>query len=325
MREITYVEATREAVINALQNDQRVFVIGQDVGAHGGVFHTTAGLRERFGPTRIRDAPSCQRGIVGFCIGAAVAGARPILDLSFADYLLYGVGELAHQLAVARHIGGQPQPLPLVIRVCTGIGLSSGPFHSGNYHNIFAQLPGLRVAAPATPHDGKGMLAAALAGDEPVVLLEHKLLLEQRGPVPEADYQVPLDCALVVREGEDLTIVAYGGMLARVAEAADRLADDDYQVEIVDLRSLAPLDMTTLVASVAKTGRILLVDDAFPSCSISAEIACQLAGQALDYLDAPIERLAARPEPPPYSPALEVSAAPGAVDVIRAARRLMEY
>jgi 2-oxoisovalerate dehydrogenase E1 component len=325
MREITYIEATREAVATALASDSTTFVIGHDVGHHGGIFQTTQGLVERFGTKRVREAPACERGIMGLCIGAAAAGARPIMDLTFVDYLLYGAGELAHQLALLRDVRGSGRPLPIVIRACIGIGLSAGPFHSGNYHSLFAHLPGLRVVAPSSPREGKGMLTAAVRGDEPVMLLEHKRLLTETGPVPDGNYETSLDRAAVVREGQQLTIVSYGGMLRRTLAAAEQLAEEQVQVEVIDLRSLAPLDMETLVSSVAKTGRALLVDDAYGPCSISAEIAARLASSVLDYLDAPVERLSGRHEPPPYSPALEASAAPSDDDIVTAARRLIQH
>jgi pyruvate/2-oxoglutarate/acetoin dehydrogenase E1 component len=261
---------------------------------------------------------------VGLSIGAALVGARPIVDLMFIEHLLYAAGDFAQQAALLPALSGGRLVLPIVFRACVGIGLGAGPFYSGNYHSFFAGLPGVRVVAPATPHDAKGMLAAAIDCDEPVLFLEHKLLLATRGPVAEGSYEISLDRCAVVHEGQSLTIVAYGLMVGRALEAARQLETAGHQVEVIDLRSLAPLEMETIIASVAKTGRLMIVDDAFGPCSISAEISAQVAAHAVDYLDAPIERLSSRLEPVPYSPALESSAAPIVEDIVRHVQRFAQ-
>jgi 2-oxoisovalerate dehydrogenase E1 component len=324
VRELSYVEATREALSEELEHQPHAFVIGQDVGEHGGLFQTTTGLRERFGPQRIRNAPVCERGLLGFCIGAAIVGARPIVDLTFVDHLLYCAGDLAHQISAVPQLSGGRIALPIVIRACVGVGLSAGPFHSGNYHPLFAHLPGLRVVAPSSPREGKGLLKAAIRSNDPVILLEHKGLLGGRGPVPDDEYVALLDRSLIANDGTTITIASYGAMLLRVMDAARELSAEGISIEVIDLRCLAPLDMETIIASVAKTGRLLLVDDSYGPQSVSAEIAAQVAAHALDYLDAPVERLCARHEPVPYSPALEASHVPAVEDIVHAIRRLVQ-
>ncbi len=324
MRECTYVEATREAIADALAADPRVFVLGHDIGDYGGRFQTTVGLRERFGERRVRELVGSERSLSGLLGGAAMVGTRPIVDLTPLDHLLYSLGPFGHQLALLPALTEGRIRLPLVIRAAIGAGFSAGPLQSGNLHALFARLPGLKVVAPSSPGDAKGLLAAAIACDDPVLLLEHKQLLGQRGAVSEESCFIDLDRAAVVRSGGDLTIASYGAMLAQVRAASELLHAEEIETEIIDLRSLAPLDLETVIASVARTGRLLLVDDAYRSCSILSELAAELAAHAIDYLDAPIARLSSPVAPVPYSPALEGQLAPREQDICAVARQLFE-
>ena len=325
MRELSYLEATREALTEELEADPNLFVIGQDVGTHGGVFGTTTNLQKRFGVERIREAQALERGILGFCVGAAMVGGRPIVDLTFSDYLIYALGDLAQQVAVLPQLSGGRLRLPMVIRASIGLGFSSGPFHSGNFHSYFVHLPGVRVVAPSNPRDAKGLLKAAIRSDDPVVFLEHKGLLEQRGIIPDRESLPSLDRAHLIQTGTSLTLLAYGLMAQRAGQAAERLREEAITADVIDLRCLAPIDWRPIEESVAKTGRVLIVDDAYGPCSIGAEIAAHLAHASLDDLDAPILRLHGPHEPAPYSPVEEASAVPTVEDMLVAAHQLLEH
>jgi 2-oxoisovalerate dehydrogenase E1 component len=325
VRELSYLEATREALAEELEADANLFVIGEDVGAHGGIFGTTTHLQSRFGAQRIREAQALERGVLGFCIGAALAGARPVIDLTFSDHLLFALGDLAQQVAVLPQLSRGRTPLPLVLRVSIGLGFSTGPFHSGNYHSYFVHLPGIRVVAPSHPADGKGLLKAAIRSQDPVIFLEHKGLMEQRGMVIDRETLPSLDRARLVQTGNDLTLLAYGLMAQRIEEAAELLKEEAITTDVIDLRTLAPVDWRPIEESVAKTGRVLIVDDAYAPCSISAEIAAHLASSNLDDLDAPILRLHGPHAPVPYGPAAERSSVPSVEDIVAAAHELLEH
>jgi len=323
MRECTYIEATRETLIDALAGDPRTVLIGADVCGMGGRYQSAVGLRERFGPLRVRDVPMVGRAIVGVAAGAAANGARPILDLTPIETWLGALPEIAHLLLIAPKLCGERRSMPIVLRGLVGPGYSSGPFQSGHYHPLFAHLPGLRVVAPSSPTEGKGMLAAAIACDDPVLVLEPRRLLGETGPVPESPFPATLDRAAVARVGEALTMVAYGTMVGVARRAVETLDGLSIRAELIDLRSLAPLDPETVPASVAKTGRVLLVDDTFGRCSIMSELAAQIAVHAIDYLDAPIARLDASDRPIAFSPALEWAGMPAERDIVSAAEQLM--
>ncbi len=325
VRELSYLEATREALAEELDSDPKRFVIGQDVGAHGGVFGTTTNLQKRFGAERIREAQAFERGILGFCIGSALAGARPIIDLSFSDQLLFTLGDLAQQVAVLPQLNRGRSPLPIVVRVSIGVGFATGPFHSGNYHPFFVHLPGIRVVAPSHPADGKGLLKAAIRSRDPVIFLEHKGLYEQRGMVIDRETLPSLDRARLVQTGSDVTLLAYGLMAQRIEEAAELLKEEAITADVIDLRTLAPVDWRPIEESVAKTGRVLIVDDAHAPCSIGAEIAAHLAASNLDDLDAPIHRLHGPHAPIPHGPAAESSCLPSVEDIVAAVHELLEH
>ena len=323
MREMTFVEATREALAAAMEIDPTIFVVGEGIGARGGNFATTLGLYERFGPERLRDTPITERGFVGLCTGAAMAGARPVVDFMFVDFILDAMGELINQMAKVQYMSSGRLKMPVVLRGAIGIGNSAATHHSGSYYPTFVNVPGFRVVVPATPHDAKGLFATALQGDDPVLFLEHKSLLYNKGPVPEESYTIPFGQARVAREGTDVTVVAISVMVKKALEAAETLAAEGASVEVIDPRTLAPLDIPTILASVHKTGRLLIVDEWFGPCGIGAEISAQVMDQAFDDLDAPVRRLNGVHTPTPYSPPLEAALIPNTQSVTQAIRDLL--
>jgi 2-oxoisovalerate dehydrogenase E1 component len=323
MREITFVEATREVLAEAMARDPSIFVVGEGIGARGGNFMTTAGLYDRFGPERLRDTPISERGFVGLCTGAAMAGARPVVDFMFVDFILDAMGELINQMAKVQYMSSGRLKMPLVLRGAIGIGNSAATHHSGSYYPTFVNVPGFRVVVPSTPHDAKGLFTTALQSDDPVIFLEHKSLLYNKGPVPEESYAVPFGQARIAREGTAVTVVALTLMIKKSLEAAEQLAQEGISVEIIDPRTLAPLDITTIVESVHKTGRLLIVDEWFGPCGIGAEIAAQVMDLAFDDLDAPVRRLNGLHTPTPYSPTLEAAVVPNTQTVTQAIRDLL--
>ncbi|MCE9529692.1 MAG: dehydrogenase E1 component subunit alpha/beta, partial [Planctomycetes bacterium] len=304
-REINYMQATLEALTFEMEHNPRIFVLGEGIGKRGGNFKTTAGLYDLHGPERLRDTPICERGFVGLGGGAAMTGTRPVIDFMFADFVLDGVGEIINQIAKIQYMSDGRLKMPILLRGCIGIGHSAATHHSGNYYPMYAHFPGLRVVVPSTPYDAKGLLHHALRCDDPVLFLEHRELLSLKGPVPEGDYEIPFGQAAVVREGNDVTVVALALMVHRVLKACETLAGEGISVELIDPRTVAPLDIETIATSVAKTGRLLIVDEAFAPYGIGAEIAAQISDQAFNDLDAPIRRLNGVHTPTPYSPTLE--------------------
>jgi 2-oxoisovalerate dehydrogenase E1 component len=322
-REINYMQATLEALSAEMAHNPRIFVLGEGIGKRGGNFKTTAGLFELYGPERLCDTPICERGFVGLGGGAAMTGTRPVIDFMFADFVLDAVGEIVNQIAKMQYMSDGRLKMPILLRGCIGIGHSAATHHSGNYYPLFAHFPGLRVAVPATPYDAKGLLHHALRSDDPVLFLEHRELLTLKGPVPPEPYEIPFGQAAVVREGKDVTVVALALMVQRALQACEQLAQEGVAVELIDPRTVAPLDTDTIARSLAKTGRLLIVDEAFASCGIGAEIAAQLSDRGFDDLDAPIRRLNGAPTPTPYSPPLESAVVPNADSIARAVRDLL--
>jgi 2-oxoisovalerate dehydrogenase E1 component len=322
-RELTYVKATHEALTAAMTKDPTIFIMGEGIGKRGGNFQTTAGLYERFGEERLRDTPICERGFVGLACGAAMTGTRPIVDFMFADFVLDSVGEILNQIAKMQYMSSGRLRMPLLLRGCIGIGHSAATHHSGNYYPMYAQFPGLRVVVPSTPYDAKGLFTRALRCFDPVLFLEHRELLATKGPVPEQDYEIEFGKAAVVREGKDVTVVALALMVRRTLEACERLAANGISVEVVDPRTVSPLDSETILHSVAKTGRLLIVDEAFAPFGLGAEVAACVADAGFDDLDAPIRRLHGAFTPTPYSPPLEKAVVPQVDDIERAIRALL--
>ena len=322
-RQVTYSQAALEALSAEMAANPAIFVLGEGIGARGGNFRTTVGLFEKYGPERLRDTPICERGFVGLACGAAMTGTRPVVDFMFADFVLDAVGEVVNQIAKMQYMSSGRLKMPILLRGCVGVGHSAATHHSGNYYALFAQFPGLRVAVPATPYDAKGLLHHALRCDDPVLFLEHRELLATKGPVPEEPYEIPFGRAAVVREGTDVTVVALARMVHLALAAAEELARDGVSVEVIDPRTVAPLDVETVGRSVAKTGRLLITDEAFAPFGVGAEIAVQVAGRFFDDLDAPIHRLNGVHTPTPYSPPLEAAVVPDAAAVERAIRDLL--
>ena len=325
MRELTFTEAAREGLAEEMERDPMVFVVGEGVGARGGNFATTVGLYDRFGPERLRDTPITERGFTGLCTGAAMGGARPVVDYMFFDFALDALGEIINQTAKIQYMSDGRLKMPIVLRGCVGVGSSAATHHSGSYYSLFGHVPGLRVVAPTTPRDAKGLLKSAIRSDDPVVFMEHRSVLSVRGPVPDAteDELIPFGSAAVHREGSDITVVGIAYMVNQALGAAEALASEGVSVEVIDPRSLAPLDVDTILASVAKTGRILIVDEDYALYGAGAEIAAQVADRGFDDLDAPVRRLNSLHAPVPYSPPLEAALVPNPERIAQAVRDLL--
>jgi 2-oxoisovalerate dehydrogenase E1 component len=323
MREITFIEATRAALATAMEQDPTIFVVGEGIGVRGGNFTTTLGLYERFGPERLRDTPIAERGFVGMCCGAAMTGTRPVVDFMFLDFILDAMGEMINQIAKIQYMSSGRLKMPLLLRGCIGIGKSAATHHSGNYYPIFAHIPGFRVALPSTPYDAKGLFATALRSDDPVLFLEHRSVIFNKGPVPDEEYTIPFGQARIVREGQHATVVALASMVNLTLAACEQLAKEGVSVEVIDPRTVAPLDIDTVLASVHKTGRLLIVDETFQPCGIGAEIAAQVIDKGFDDLDAPITRLNGAHTPTPYSPPLDTAIVPNKDSIEQAIRALL--
>lgn len=322
-REITFTQAAHEALAGEMQRNPGIFVMGEGIGQRGGNFKTTTGLYDLYGPTRLCDTPICERGFVGLACGAGMTGTRPVIDFMFADFVLDSIGEIINQIAKMQYMSSGRLKMPVLLRGCIGIGHSAATHHSGNYYGLYAQVPGLRVVVPSSPADAKGLLTHALRCDDPVIFLEHREILSLKGPVPAEDYEIPFGKAAVVRAGTQVTVVALARMVHLVAGLCDSLAAEGISVELIDPRTVLPLDVETILESVHKTGRLLVVDEAFGPCSIASEIAAQVADRGFNDLDAPIRRLHGAFTPTPYSPPLEKAVVPQPEAIAQAIRDLM--
>jgi 2-oxoisovalerate dehydrogenase E1 component len=322
-RELTFVQATLETLGDEMARNPHIFVLGEGIGQRGGNFKTTAGLYNRFGPVRLCDTPISERGFVGLGCGAAMTGTRPVVDFMFADFALDGMGEIINQIAKMQYMSSGRLKMPVLLRGCIGIGHSAATHHSGSYHPLFAHVPGLRVVVPSNPHDAKGLFRHALRGNDPVLFLEHREILGIKGPVPDDDYEIPFGQAAVVRPGKDATVVALALMVHHTLKVCDTLEKEGIAVEVIDPRTVAPLDVDTILASVRKTGRLLIVDGGFGPFGLGAEVAACVADRGFDDLDAPIRRLHGAQTPTPYSPPLEAAVVPGPKDIDRAIRDLL--
>jgi pyruvate dehydrogenase E1 component beta subunit len=323
VRELSYAEAIREALGLAMEADPRVILMGEDIGVYGGAFQVTGNLVERFGTDRVMDTPISELGGAGVAVGAALTGLRPVYEFQFSDFATLAMEQIVNQAAKLRYMLGGAVSVPLVMRFPAGSGTGAAAQHSQSLEAWFAHVPGLKVVQPTTPHDAKGLLLAAIADPDPVMVFEHKLLYKTRGPVPEGHYEVPIGRALTRRPGRDLTIVATGIMVSRALAAADRLAAEGIEAEVIDLRSLRPMDSAALVESVSRTHRLLCVYEGVTSLGIGAEVSARIAeSEAFDFLDAPILRLGGAEVPIPYNPELEKAAVPQEEDILRTARRL---
>ncbi len=323
MRELTTLEAIREALQQEMRRDPRVFVIGEDVGVYGGAFGVTRGMVEEFGEERIIDTPISELGIAGAITGAALTGMRPVGEIMFMDFTTLSTEQLVNQAAKIRFMFGGKATVPFVLRTPAGSGTGAAAQHSQSLESWYVHVPGLKVVMPSTPYDAKGLLLAAIRDDNPVIFVEHKLLYKVKGPVPEEPYTVPLGVSEVKRTGRDLTIVATSIMVQRSLQAAEQLAGEGIEAEVVDPRTLKPLDARPIVDSVCKTGRVLIVHEACKTGGFGGELAAVIAeSEAFDYLDAPIVRLAGRDMPIPYNRTLETHTVPQVDDIVVAARNL---
>lgn len=324
MAVITYLEAIRQALFDEMARDERVFVMGEDVGAYGGAFKVTEGLIDRYGEQRVIDTPISEIAIVGSAIGASYMGMRPVCEIQFIDFIACCFDMLTNFAATSRYRNGAG--VPIVVRGPCGGGVSGGPFHSLNPEAFFLNTPGLKMVEPSTAYDAKGLLKAAIRDDDPVLYFEHKYLYRRiKDEVPDEDYVVPLGKAAIRREGGDLSIVTFGAMVYTALDAAAKLSQDGVEAEVLDLRSLAPLDREAVLTTVAKTNRVLLLHEATRTGGIGGELAAIIAEEAFEHLDAPVMRVASADAPVPYAPPLEAAFLPGVDTVVAAARKLVKY
>ena len=323
VREISLAQAVNEALAEELRRDPTVFVIGEDVAEAGTPFKVLSGLVEEFGTARVIDSPISEAGITGLGVGAAMTGMRPVVDIMFGDFLTLVMDQLANQAAKVHYMSGGRLNVPLTVRTTLGATRRSAAQHSQSLHAWIAHVPGLKVALPATPYDAKGLLKTAIRDDNPVVFFEDKLMFQTKGPVPEEEYTIPFGVADVKREGEDVTLVATSSMVYVALAAADALAEEGVSAEVVDPRTLVPLDRETLVASARKTGRVIVVDEGHRSYGASAELAATIGEDAFWWLDAPVRRAAAMDVPVPFSPVLEDETVPTPEQVAALAKELI--
>jgi 2-oxoisovalerate dehydrogenase E1 component beta subunit len=324
MAVLTYLDAVRQAMLEEMEKDERVFILGEDVGTYGGAFRATAGFLEKFGERRVIDTPVSETAIVGAAIGAALMGLRPIAEMQFIDFIACGFNQLVNYAAKSRYRWGGG--VPLVVRGPCGGGVHGGPFHSQNPEGFFMNVPGLKIVAPGTPSDAKGLLTAAIRDPDPVIYLEHKYLYRRlKEDVPDGDHVVPIGKARIARPGKDVCIITYAAMLHVALEAAEAAARDGISVEVLDLRTLLPLDEEAVLTSAARTGRVIVLHEATRTGGPGGEVAALIAERVFEHLDAPVVRLAPPDTPVPYSPPLEAYFLPDAERVGKAIRALYDY
>jgi 2-oxoisovalerate dehydrogenase E1 component beta subunit len=324
MPPLTYLEAIRQGIWEEMERDPTVFCLGEDIGLYGGAFKVTDGFIARFGPERVIDTPIAESAIVGAAFGASLTGLRPVAEFQFMDFIPCAMNQISNMVAKAHYLWGAPAPL--VLRGPSGGNVHGGPFHSQNPEMWFVHNPGLKVVCPATPYDAKGLIKAAIRDNNPVIFFEHKYLYRRiKGEVPEDDYIVPLGKARVAREGHDLSIITYAAMVHTALEAAELLSKEGIEVEILDLRTLAPLDHEAIVQTVRKTNKVILLHEDTRTGGIAGELAAIINEEAFDDLDGPIVRITAQDSPVPFSPPQEEYFLPKVSDVVREARRLKQY
>jgi pyruvate dehydrogenase E1 component beta subunit len=322
-KRITMREAISQALWEEMERDEKVFILGEEVGVWGGTYAVTKGFYDHFGPKRVRDTPIAEAAIVGAGIGAAMVGLRPVSELMTINFAFVAMDHIVNEAAKMRYMFGGQMSVPLVIRAVGGGGRQLGATHSQTPDVIFAHFPGLKVAAPGTPYDAKGMLKEAIRLDDPVLFIEHSTLYQTRGEVPEGDYTVPIGKSKIQRPGRDVTIVTYSKMLDVSTKAAEVLSKDGIEVEIVDLRSLRPLDMGPVLESFRRTNRAVIVEEGWGSYGVGSEVSARIYEEAFDYVDAPIKRVAQTEVPLPYNRALEQSALPQVEDVVKAVKEVL--
>lgn len=324
-RQIFFSDALREAMSEEMRRDPAIFLMGEDVGVFGGVFGVSAGMHQEFGEERVRDTPISEQAIIGAGLGAALVGMRPIVEIMFADFVTVAMDQIVNQAAKARYMSGGKARVPLTMRVANGAPGSSAAQHSQSPESWFMNVPGLKIVIPATPYDAKGLLKTAIRDEDPVLFFEHKLLYGDLGEVPEEEYTIPFGQAAIPRSGSDATLVAIGGVVSKAMQAADRLAEKNISVEVIDPRTLVPLDEETLLESVAKTNRVIIAHEAHRRGGPGAEIAALLAEKAIGDLDGPIVRVGTKNVPFPYNRELENYILPGVDDIIEAVENVVHH
>jgi pyruvate/2-oxoglutarate/acetoin dehydrogenase E1 component len=323
MREITYRQALQEALREEMQRDEAVFLLGEDIAEFGGSYKVTSGLLDEFGAERVRNTPISEAAIVGAALGAALVGMRPVAELMYVDFCAIAMDQIVNQVAKVRYMFGGKAKASLVIRTQGGAGRSSAAQHAQSLEAWFMHVPGLKIVQPSTPYDAKGLLKTAIRDDNPVMFLEHKLLYPVQGPVPEEEYLIPFGVADIKRAGTDVTVGATSRMVHRALAAAETLADEGIAAEVIDPRTLSPLDEDTILQSVRKTQRLVIAYEAYERGGVGAEIAALVANKALDYLDAPIERVASLNTPMPFSPKLENYVVPTEARIMAGIKRVL--
>jgi pyruvate/2-oxoglutarate/acetoin dehydrogenase E1 component len=323
MSQILYRQAVRDALREEMLRDGRVFLLGLDIGRFGGTYKATQGLWEEFGDERVRDTPLSESAIAGAAVGAAMTGMRPVAEIMYIDFSAIAMDQIANQAAKLGYMSGGQAKIPVVFRTQEGAGRSSAAQHAQSLEAWFAHIPGLKVAIPSTPYDVKGLLKTAVRDDAPVVFIEHKMLYNTKGEVPDEEYSLPFGEARVCREGDDVTIVAISRMMLRAMEAAEELAKEGISLEVIDPRTIVPLDINTIVKSVGKTGRLLIAHEGYTRCGVGAEIAAQVVEHALHALKKPPRRVCGRNVPVPFAPVMENYVIPGSPDLVHAVKELL--
>jgi acetoin:2,6-dichlorophenolindophenol oxidoreductase subunit beta len=322
-RELTYVAAVTEALRQEMRRDPRVFLIGENIAVGEGSFNATPGMLKEFGPDRVLDTPISEAGFFGAAVGAAMTGLKPVVELMFADFMAVTMDQILNQAAKLRYMSGGKIKIPLVVRTAWGGGISAASQHSQALISIVTHIPGLKCVVPSTPYDAKGLLISAIRQDDPLFFFEHKFLYGTKGPVPEEEYTVPIGKADIKRQGTDVTVVAIGRMVSLALEAASQLEKTGTNVEVLDPRSLSPLDDGAILASVKKTGRLVVVDESHPRCSVATDIVALVATRGLEYLDAPVRMVTGGHTPVPFSPVLESAYLPSTEKIVAAIREIV--
>lgn len=325
MRELTYAQAINEALFQNMEKDERIFLMGEDIGKYGGIFQVTAGLLEKFGPGRVMDTPISESGFIGAAIGAAMTGMRPIVEVMFIDFTTVAMDMIINQMAKIHYMFGGRGKVPMVLRTTVGAGRGAAAQHSQSFYAIFTYFPGLMVVLPSTPYDAKGLMNTAILNENPVLFFEHKRLYATKENVPEEYYTLPFGKADVRRMGKDMTIVATQAMVHRSLSIAEEFAKEGIEIEVIDPRTLRPLDKKTILESVKKTGRLIVADEGHVTCGVQSEISAMVAEEAIEYLQAPILRVGSPDTPVPFSPPLEKIYVPDEANLTEAVNKMKAY